>query len=128
MRWDKDGFLKPHGPPGWASRRDETLAQNCPFSPRAADETEIARSRFPTARQDDQKIGRFMAAWVGHVAQAPFREQGSSGGMVSWVAAELLRTGAVDGVAHVAAEDPTSGHFFRYCISRSPEEVGRGAK
>jgi coenzyme F420-reducing hydrogenase beta subunit len=128
MRWDKDGFLKPDGPPGWDSRRDETLAQNCPFSPRAADETEIARSRFPAARHDDEKIGRFMAAWVGHVAEAPFREQGSSGGMVSWVAAELLRTGAVDGVAHVAAEDPASGHFFRYCISRSPDEVGRGAK
>ena len=69
-----------------------------------------------------------MAAWVGHVAEAPFREQGSSGGMVSWVAAELLRTGAVDGVAHVTAEDPASGHFFRYRISRSPDEVGRGAK
>lgn len=128
MRWDKDGFLKPHGPLGWASRRDEALARNCPFSPRAADETEIARSRFSAARHDDEKIGRFMAAWVGHVAEAPFREQGSSGGMVSWVAAELLRTGAVDGVAHVTTEDPASGHFFRYCISRSPEEVGRGAK
>src|SRR3546814_18894757 len=49
--------------------------------------------------------------------------------MVSWVAAELLRTGLVDGVAHVIAASPEEDQcFFRYQISRTAEEIGRGAK
>jgi coenzyme F420-reducing hydrogenase beta subunit len=50
--------------------------------------------------------------------------------MVSWVAAELLRQGLVDGVAHVVAvHDPKAeGRFFRYQISRSEVEIAAGAK
>jgi coenzyme F420-reducing hydrogenase beta subunit len=67
---------------------------------------------------------------VGHAAEGQFRAEGSSGGLVSWVAAELLRLGLVDGVAHVGEGDsPGEGEpFFRYRISRSPEEVCRAAK
>src|SRR3546814_13264849 len=49
--------------------------------------------------------------------------------MVSWFAAELLRTGLVDGVAHVIAANPEEDQcFFRYQISRTAEEIRRGAK
>jgi coenzyme F420-reducing hydrogenase beta subunit len=49
--------------------------------------------------------------------------------MVSWVAAELLRRGMVDGVAHVAPRDPTDGaRFFGYRLSRSVAEVQGGAR
>jgi coenzyme F420-reducing hydrogenase beta subunit len=48
---------------------------------------------------------------------------------VSWVAAELLRTGQVDAVAHVAPGDPGEGEpFFAYRISRSEAEIRGGAK
>ena len=62
---------------------------------------------------------------MGHVAEDEYRMNGSSGGMVSWVAAELLKRGLVDGVAHViAAKDPQQeGKFFHYRISRTIEEV-----
>jgi coenzyme F420-reducing hydrogenase beta subunit len=43
---------------------------------------------------------------------------------VSWVAAEFLRQGLVDGVAHVAPEPP----LFAYRVSRTVEEVRAGAK
>jgi coenzyme F420-reducing hydrogenase beta subunit len=128
MRWDAHGFLKPGGPAGWLNTRTGDLARRCPFSPTALDEDAIAQERFPEARNRDGKVGRFIAAWVGHVAESEYRQRGSSGGMTSWVAAELLRTGAVDGVAHVAAEDPKTGRFFGYCIARSVEEIGQGAK
>ena len=127
MRWDRDGFLKPRGE--WTSERSMEVALRCPFSPAATDETAIASQRFPDAGQSDPEVGRFAGAWVGHAAEPGFREQGSSGGMVSWVAAELLRTGTVDGVAHVAPRHPeTDGRLFAYRIARSPEEIGRGAK
>src|SRR3546814_11737140 len=49
--------------------------------------------------------------------------------MVSWVAAELLRTGLVDGVAHVIAANPEEAQcFFRSQISRTAEAIRRGAK
>lgn len=128
MGWDKDGFLKPEGSRDWYEVPSRQVARACPFSPAAPDEDALAWQRFGFAPVRNPKIGRFTSAWVGHVAEGEFRPRGSSGGMVSWVAAELLRTGAVDGVAHVAAEDPADGHFFGYRIARSVDEIGRGAK
>jgi coenzyme F420-reducing hydrogenase beta subunit len=75
-------------------------------------------------------IGSYAAAYVGHVAEADFRMNGSSGGMVSWVAAELLRRGLIDGVAHVVPQrrDGANGRLFDYRISRSVAELREGAK
>lgn len=123
MRWDKDGFLKPV-----VATPATTFAQQCPFSPAAPNEDEIALSRFPAAGAADPRIGRFEAAYVGHALEDPFRRNGSSGGLTSWVAAELLRTGAVDGIAHVAPTDPVTGRHFAYRISRALDELSSGAK
>jgi coenzyme F420-reducing hydrogenase beta subunit len=125
MRWNKDGFLEP------AEQRVSAgeLARICPFSDAAANEDVIAAERFPSAPTVDPAIGRFEAAYVGHVSEDPFRPQASSGGLTSWVAAELLRTGAADAVAHVAPADPqATGRLFQYCVSRTPEAVMHGAK
>ncbi|MFL6830461.1 MAG: Coenzyme F420 hydrogenase/dehydrogenase, beta subunit C-terminal domain [Sphingomicrobium sp.] len=124
MDWDRHGFLKPKA--GEAATAE--FANLCPFSPAAADEDAIAAERFADAPAHDPRIGRFEAAYVGHVAEAPFRANGSSGGLTSWVAAELLRTGAVDAVAHVAPTDPATGRFFAYRISRSLDQLSSGAK
>jgi coenzyme F420-reducing hydrogenase beta subunit len=144
MRWDRDGFLKPDLPAGAPS---EQFAHQCPFSPAAANEDEIAAERFVSSPErgggpsnadsmvegviprHDPNIGYFLAAYVGHAAENPFRSNGSSGGLTSWVAAELLRTGAVEGVAHDAPADPQAdGRFFAYRISRSIDELSQGAK
>jgi coenzyme F420-reducing hydrogenase beta subunit len=129
MRWDRDGFLKPAGPAGWENSPSEHFSHQCPFSPAAANEDEIAGELYPVAPESDARIGRFEAAYVGHALEDPFRRNGSSGGLTSWVAAELLRSGSVDGIAHVRAQDPKNGgRFFAYGISRSLEELSKGAK
>jgi coenzyme F420-reducing hydrogenase beta subunit len=120
--------MKPDGPREWAARPSAQFSHQCPFSPAAADETQIANDRFAAAPHEDGRIGRFEAAYVGHALEDPFRRNGSSGGLTSWVAAELLLSGAVDGVAHVAPTDPKDGGFFAYRISRSLEELSEGAK
>ncbi|WP_245428447.1 Coenzyme F420 hydrogenase/dehydrogenase, beta subunit C-terminal domain [Kumtagia ephedrae] len=129
MRWDRYGQLKPSGG-GWRKRPSAGFTRTCPFSPGARGEDELALLQFPTARHADPQVGRFEAAYVGHVAEAGFRADGSSGGMVSWVAAELLRRGLVDGVAHVTAvrEPQREQRFFRYTISRTEADVRAGAK
>jgi len=124
MAFDGYGQLKPSGE--WRTYRTGTVARTCPFSPFSTDEDTIGAELFPDA-QYDPHIGRFRAAYVGWAA-ADYRNNGSSGGMVSWVAAELLRHGLVDGVAHVKAADPnTEGRFFQYSISRNESELRDGA-
>lgn len=124
MRWDRNGFLKPVP----SAERLKDFVRICPFSASASNEDVIAAERFPDAVTIDKRIGRFEAAYVGHAVESPFRRDGSSGGLTSWVAAELLRTGRVDGIAHVAPVDPSSGAFFAYRISRTLDELSAGAK
>ncbi|MFL6730969.1 MAG: Coenzyme F420 hydrogenase/dehydrogenase, beta subunit C-terminal domain [Sphingomicrobium sp.] len=129
MQWQGDGFLKPNGSAEWLETPSELFSRQCPFSPAAANEDEIARERFPEAPNHDRRIGRFEAAYVGHAIENPFRPNGSSGGLTNWVAAELLRTGAVDAVAHVAPTDPKStGRHFAYRLSSTVDELMEGAK
>ncbi|NJC40346.1 coenzyme F420-reducing hydrogenase beta subunit [Brevundimonas alba] len=130
MAMDAHGHLKPVGPVEWRKTRSPEFSALCPFSPAADDEDDIALARYPDAPQDDARIGRFDSAWVGHVEEGVFRSSGSSGGMGNWTAAELLRTGRVDAVAHVGgleradADDP----LFGYRISRSLDELTAAAK
>lgn len=125
--WDRFGQRKPEG--AWTAEPLEAFARICPFSPGARNEDQIASARFPRAPHRDPLIGSFEASYVGHVAEDAFRAGGSSGGMVSWVAVELLRRGLVDGIAHVAPADPIrEGRFFGYRVSRNVEEVRQGAK
>ncbi|EQB15427.1 hypothetical protein L284_12370 [Novosphingobium lindaniclasticum LE124] len=127
MGWDAYGQLKPRG--DWARRSAPDFTRICPFSPEAADEDAIARNRLGISRHHDGRLGQFETAYVGHAAQGGFREIGSSGGMVTWVADELLARGLVDGVAHVVPADPQAdGRFFAYRISRSAEELREGAR
>lgn len=129
MRLDRYGQLKPD-----ADLRHllngAGFAHVCPFSPYARNEDEIAAVRFSSARYGDPLIGRFQAAYVGHVAEGSFRADGSSGGMASWTAVELLKEQLVDGIAHVVAqaEGGEGKPLFRYRISRSVEDVREGAK
>jgi coenzyme F420-reducing hydrogenase beta subunit len=129
MAWDRDGFHKPEGPRRWFDTPSDRFTQQCPFSPAAPSEDAIAQERFGAAPHADRRIGRVEGAYVGHAVENSFRPLGSSGGLTSWVATELLRTGAVDGVAHVAPTNPReSGRLFDYRISRTPEELMTGAK
>ncbi|RNI31343.1 Coenzyme F420 hydrogenase/dehydrogenase, beta subunit C-terminal domain [Rufibacter latericius] len=131
-RMDFDGYgqLKPQGDPQWFKTKSESFSRTCPFSPKAKNEDYLAANLYPTAPVTDAALGRFQAAYVGHVAEEDFRMQGSSGGMVTWVATELMRQGLVDGVAHViATKDPQEdGRYFRYRIARTEAEVREGAK
>lgn len=129
MAFDAYGQLRPKGPAHWYREGSTVLARTCPFSPAAASEDHIAAEVFPDAPKRDAALGRFAAAYVGFAAEQDFRDRGSSGGMASWVAAELLRTGKVDAVAHVVASDPDEeGRHFRYRLSRSEEALRSGAQ
>jgi coenzyme F420-reducing hydrogenase beta subunit len=128
MGWNANGHLEPKTTASMPT--GDAFAGICPFSPVAANEDVIASDRFPDAPHGDALIGRYAGAYVGHVDEGEFRIAGSSGGMVSWVATELLRRGLVDGVVHVTPQsrDEGDGRLFGYRISRSVAELHQGAK
>jgi coenzyme F420-reducing hydrogenase beta subunit len=130
MKFDKYGQLIPTGPKSWMNKPSESFYHTCPFSPGAVTEDILAAELFPLHANASAGLGRYEKAYVGHVAEDDYRMQGSSGGMVTWVATELLKRGLIDGVAHVvASEDPQAeGNFFHYRISRTEEDIRAGAK
>jgi coenzyme F420-reducing hydrogenase beta subunit len=130
MELDQHGLYKPHGPSDWYKKPSESFSQTCPFSPKAKNEDELSLLNFPVTRQHTDLLGRFQSNYVGHVVEQEFRNQGSSGGMVTWVASELMRKGLIDGVLHViATADPQrEGRFFKYRIARDQQELNEGAK
>ncbi len=130
MELDRFGLLKPVGAPEWFRRKSAVFTRTCPFSPAARDEDELAADLFADAPMQDPRVGRYLSAYVGYASEGGFRDRGSSGGMVSWVLAELMRAGLVDGVVHVAesADPQAAGRFFRYRVSRTEEELRAGAK
>lgn len=130
MAFDHFGELKPTGTQDWMQHRSPGFAATCPFSPVAANENQLAAALYPQALHASPTLGRYETNYVGHVEEDEFRKNGSSGGMVTWVANELLRKGLIDGVAHVVAcnEPHQQGRYFRYRISRSEQEVQQGAK
>jgi coenzyme F420-reducing hydrogenase beta subunit len=108
---------------------EERLQAVCPFGAAAPDEDRLAAALFPDATPHAE-IGRHLALFAGHVAEGSWRQLGSSGGMGTWIAAELLRSGAVDAVIHVHSRQPTEEdeRLFAYGLSTTPEQVAAGAK
>ncbi len=129
MKFDRYGQLKPSGPPKWLNHRSEEFSSICPFSPTSKNEDDLSLELFGAGKRD-ASIGFYHANFVGHVEEDSYRMQGSSGGMVTWVASELMQKNYIDGVAHVVAvDDPhEEDRFFRYRISRNEEEIRQGAK
>lgn len=130
MQFDTYGQLKPRGPASWYKQESESFTRTCPFSPPATKEDELSNRLFPAAAENNASVGRFQSSYVGHVQEQDFRMQGSSGGLVTWVATELMRKGLIDGVAHVfaSANPQDEGRYFSYRISRTEQEIREGAK
>lgn len=98
----------------------------CPFSEEAKDETSIAKNLFEKTCSFDKKIGYYLSCYAGY-AEEPFRSNGSSGGITSWLCSELLNRKIIDGVIHAReGEDPS--RLFEYGISYTPEELSKNTK
>lgn len=127
MDFDRYGQMRPVGPEDWLrGTHDPGFERLCPFSPFAADEDALAANLFPSSNHRHPLLGRYEKAYVGHAEEGDFRASGSSGGLVTWVAAQLLSRGMVDGVVHVAAG--SGGCLFGYTLSRSIGALRAGAK
>lgn len=126
MGIDAHGFYRPTLP----EDHDQTCAESsCPFLVPELNEDALADRFLPQTAHRNHKIGKHTQVFAAHVAEADFRRRGSSGGIGSWLPAELLRLGKIDGVIHARRVERKEGldPFFRYGISRNEEEIRKAA-
>jgi coenzyme F420 hydrogenase subunit beta len=102
----------------------------CPFTSPSLNEDYLSKRFNPQNVNYVSGLGYYSAIYVGFVTEGSFRSNGTSGGMGSWLLAELLATGRVTGIIHVKAveEKTEGGPLFEYAISRSLVAAESGAK
>ena len=108
----------------------EGAARVCPFTGQGINEDEIGAKFFGPNLEHDSRIGFYSNVYGGHVKADDYREKGSSGGMGSWLLAELLERGMVNRIIHVERHAPSQQDrlLFRYSISESVEELRTKSK
>ncbi|MGE6698631.1 Coenzyme F420 hydrogenase/dehydrogenase, beta subunit C-terminal domain [Hyphomonas sp. NPDC076900] len=124
--------LTPYGeyePDLAAAASPSQLEKACPFLAPELDEDHLAETFLDGRQQSSRELGYYNSISAAHVEEAEWRANGSSGGMVSWLAAELLRTGQIDGIIHArpVSPAPPGGPFYAYGISRTVEDVAAAA-
>lgn len=102
----------------------------CPFSEESLNENQLGKELYAQDCQHDKNIGYYLSLYAGFVSKGNFRQQGSSGGMGTWIVSTLLEKDLVDGIIHIhqrqpSAEDP---RLFYYQISTTVEQVEQAAK
>lgn len=116
--------------PGGAGAVASSAARVCPFADGVPNEDDLAREVFGAEVQLDPHLGHQVATYAGWVTEADYRARGSSGGLVSWLLAELLQRGMIDRAVHVAPRAVTEagGPLFAFTVSSTIDEVRAGAK
>jgi len=117
----KDGLSLP-------SEVEAELLSICPFSNDGPNEDAISDQSFDPEYPRHNGIGAYSGLYAGYVAEGNFRSIASSGGVITWLACQLLHRGMVDGVVHVKKDTSNSETLFKYGISRTEKEVIAGSK
>lgn len=96
----------------------------CPFSNASANEDVVGKELFEgQGGQHDVRLGHYQSLHAGRILAEDRIENSSSGGLTTWLAAELIRTGEVDGVIHVGENRSSSSRLFDYSYSESVAEI-----
>lgn len=113
----------------WYADHAESLLAVSAFGGVGPAEPEIAESLFPASggARSHPIIGNYQGLYAGFATEGRFRENGSSGGITSWLLAELLQTGHIDAVIHMVPT-PDDATLFDYRISNRVAEVANGSK
>ena len=136
-----EGTFQPRIRPDADNNPSLPTLETCPMSGVGPTETEIASKLWPDLPVDDQ-IGRHLTTIATHLTNNESRMASGSGGLVTWIAEELLAAGDVDCVIHVRPagevdaaqlEAGSAGAgkdtpLFAYQISRDRDEVRNGRK
>lgn len=125
MEFNEFGFYRPVLQTGYIDNEKAFDAGAvCPFYPHEQDETKLGDELYSTA-PNHTYVGKYLGLFAAYVNEGMYRRQGSSGGMTSWILAQLLESGDIDGVVHVGSGGE---RLFEYQVSLSQAEVTERAK
>jgi coenzyme F420-reducing hydrogenase beta subunit len=128
MRITMDGFRRYVAVKSQSGTADpETLAAVCPFSDSSVNEDELGHERFAAIKGTghDNRLGYYIDLYGGHVTEGNFRTKGSSGGMGTWLLAEMFRNDMIDAAIHVlpSTKQGTDAPLCEFGITRSEKEL-----
>lgn len=111
-------------------RASSTASFVCPSLNPDYNEDILAEQFLDKHQKDSAYIGPYTAVYGGYVAEGTYRDQGTSGGLGTWVGAELFRQNMIDAVIHIKEHKRSEvmDPFFKYGASRSLEEIHYGSR
>jgi coenzyme F420-reducing hydrogenase beta subunit len=118
MRTDKYGAYLPELIEGVSDDLKESDLKVCPFADNKYNEDTISETLFSNQEgiQHRSETGYYLQCFTGHVNDQQARLASTSGGIIAWLAGEMLSSGKVDAVAFVGQSD--CGHnLFEYQIA-----------
>ncbi|GGK60398.1 MULTISPECIES: Coenzyme F420 hydrogenase/dehydrogenase, beta subunit C-terminal domain [Flavobacteriaceae] len=122
MQWNEHGFLIPKVIENCDLNGD--CSDVCPFNPFPKDEVksedELAKICLPNSTQFHKKIGKFERIYAGYSNE--FRLSSSSGGLATYICAELLEKKHVDHIFSIK-EASKPGTHYEYAISSSKSDL-----
>jgi coenzyme F420 hydrogenase subunit beta len=106
------------------------VLSTCPFASNSRNETVIGKMLFEKHENIsfNKYTGYYIKNYAGYVEEGEFRKRGSSGGMGSWIAVQLLKENLVDGIIHVKSGNNSESPIFEYQVSYNEKELLEGAK
>lgn len=105
----------------------DAVSRVCPFSDNADNEDQIAQSLYAALPPAHPVLGHVHKTYAGAVASDALVEGSSAGGLTTWLCAQLMRSGQVDGVIHVGPSD-SGPDLFEYRVSESVEALHQNRK
>lgn len=99
--------------------------KTCPFNPSPIDEVktedELSSIFIKNTSQVTKKIGKYIDILAGYSKE--YRVSSSSGGIVTYIAVELLENKFVDYVISVQSIESYKSNYFQYSLSNSKEDL-----
>jgi coenzyme F420-reducing hydrogenase beta subunit len=97
----------------------------CPFSNESDNEDVLGQKLFSSNKLfHDPRLGYFLSLNAGRINDSKSLSLFSSGGLTTWIAAELLKAGEIDGVIHVGGDGiQNDGRLFNYVLSESLDQL-----
>ena len=123
MGWRLNGDLAPsidgECPPSCSA-----CLQVCPFTDESSTEDEISELNFGNIANayKDEEAGYFLKGYAGYSLTPNHRENGASGGMMTWFLENLLSKGHIDSIVNVRQSN-TDKKLFEYNISDDVDSI-----
>lgn len=127
MSWNANGFLVPQEKGSCDCNGD--CLEVCPFNPfpktEVRTENEIAEIFLTKAKQQNSKIGKYNEIYAGFSKE--YRLSSSSGGLGTFICAELLEQNIVDHIFSIQ-ESKTPGLHYEYSVCSSKSDLLKASK